>query len=172
MRIVTGAQMRQIEETAFANGVEQQDLMRRAGQAVAGQALARRATCTQPCRALVGPRNNGGDGLVVAEALRAASLHTVTLWFYQRADTTGAPVAADLLEQATSIRAGASGAEEALRASVAEADLIVDAVYGIGGRQPYCRPIPPPRWRSSTSARLIPARHTHRARHPDWRQRR
>ena len=43
---------------------------------------------------LVGPRNNGGDGLVVAEALRAAGLRAVTFWLYERADTTGAPVAA------------------------------------------------------------------------------
>ena len=48
MRIVTGAQMRQIEETAFANGVEQQELMRRAGQAVARQALARLSDRTRP----------------------------------------------------------------------------------------------------------------------------
>lgn len=134
MRIVTGAQMRQIEEAAFASGVDQQDLMRRAGQAVARQALTR-LDDPHAARAviLVGPRNNGGDGLVVAETLRAAGPH-VTLWLYERADTTGAPVAADLLDQITTIRAGAAGAAEALRAAVAEADLIVDAVYGIGGR--------------------------------------
>lgn len=135
MRIVTSAQMRQIEETAFANGVDQQGLMRRAGQAVADRALRYVAEpTTASALILVGPRNNGGDGLVVAEALHEARLREVIIWLYERTDTTGAPVAADLLTTVSTIRAGSAGADTALRAAVAGADLIVDALYGIGGR--------------------------------------
>ncbi len=134
MRIVTSAQMRQIEETAFAQGVPQQTLMLTAGRAVAAHAL---AALTHPATGkalvLVGPRNNGGDGLVVAETLLSAGVQAVTIWLYQRDDTTGAPVAADLLQRVTVIRAGTPGAEAAFATAVAEADLIVDAIYGIGG---------------------------------------
>ena len=135
MRIVTSAQMRQIEQAAFDSGVAQPDLMRRAGQAVADRA---RATLKTPQEAhaliLVGPRNNGGDGLVAAEALLEAGLREITVWLYGRKDVQGAPVAADLLERVTILHADAADANTALKAAVAQADLIIDAIYGIGGR--------------------------------------
>ncbi len=46
----------------------------------------------------------------------------------------GAPVAADLLERVTVIHADAADANTALTTAVAQADLIIDAIYGIGGR--------------------------------------
>ena len=135
MRIVTSAQMQQIEQAAFDGGVAQPDLMRQAGRAVADRAL---ATLKVPQEAhalvLVGPRNNGGDGLVAAEALLAAGLRRVTVWLYGRKDLRGAPVTTDLLERVTVIRADAADANTALTTAVAQADLIIDALYGIGGR--------------------------------------
>ncbi|HEY8597794.1 MAG TPA: NAD(P)H-hydrate dehydratase [Thermomicrobiales bacterium] len=135
MRIVTSAQMRQIEQAAFDSGVAQPDLMRRAGRAVADRALAT-LNAAQGAHALVlvGPRNNGGDGLVAAEALLEAGVREVTVWLYGRDGLQGAPVAADLLERVTVIHADAADANTALTAAVAQADLIIDAIYGIGGR--------------------------------------
>ncbi len=136
MRIVTGAQMRQIEQAAFDSGVAQPDLMRRAGRAIAERALGTLGHRSEASALLlVGPRNNGGDGLVAAEALVEAGLREVTVWLYGRDDLTGAPVAADLLQKLTVIRAGGAGAEEALGGAVEGADLIIDAIYGIGGRE-------------------------------------
>ena len=136
MRIVTVAQMRQLEQDAFAGGrVSPEALMLQAGRAVADRAL---ATLADPPGAaaliLVGPGNNGGDGLVVAEALVAAGLRRVVVWLYHRDGLKGAPVAADLLDRVQVIEAGTRGAAVALADAVAGADLVVDAVYGIGGR--------------------------------------
>lgn len=129
MRIVTVAQMRQIEQHAFDGGVSQADLMRRAGEAVAAHALAALdGVLAASVLLLIGPGNNGGDGLVVAEALSAAGVRAVRLWLYGRDDLKGAPVAADLLDRLQPVGA------DALAEAVGEADLIVDALYGIGAR--------------------------------------
>jgi hydroxyethylthiazole kinase-like uncharacterized protein yjeF len=129
VRIVTAAQMRQIEQEAFASGVSQPSLMRRAGEAVAARALAMLA---DPRRAsvlvLVGPGNNGGDGLVVAEALADAGVRDVRPWLYRREGLRGAPVAAALLDRLPPLDTGG------LTRAIAEVDLIVDALYGIGAR--------------------------------------
>lgn len=129
VRIVTAAQMRQIEQEAFASGVSQPALMRRAGEAVAARAL---VTLADPRRAsvlvLVGPGNNGGDGLVVAEALADAGVRDVRPWLYRREGLRGAPVAAALLDRLPPLDTGG------LTRAIAEADLIIDALYGIGAR--------------------------------------
>jgi hydroxyethylthiazole kinase-like uncharacterized protein yjeF len=129
VRIVTAAQMRQIEQEAFASGVAQPVLMRRAGEAVAARA---RATLADPQHAgvlvLIGPGNNGGDGLVVAEALADAGVRDVRLWLYRREGLRGAPVAADLFDRLPPLDA------TGLASALAGAELIVDALYGIGAR--------------------------------------
>lgn len=130
MQIVTAEQMRRIEREAFASGrVAPDALMLRAGLAVAAHAL---AALAQPAEAralvLVGPGNNGGDGLVVAEALGDAGLDEVAVWLYRREGLQGAPVADDLLDRVVVVDAAAFGE------TLAEADLIVDAIYGIGAR--------------------------------------
>src|SRR5256885_563613 len=70
MKLVTAAEMRALEEKTAAEGRPQSELMENAGRAVAeavrnhlGGAPARRIVV------LVGPVNNGGDGLVAARYL-------------------------------------------------------------------------------------------------------
>ena len=70
MKLVTAAQMRELEQAAARAGVPEQELMEQAGLAAAqetwmaiGQLEGRRALV------LVGPGNNGGDGLVAARHL-------------------------------------------------------------------------------------------------------
>src|SRR5688500_8414640 len=70
MKLVTAAEMRALEEAALGAGAPQAGLMENAGGAVAGtirghlgDARARRILV------LVGPGNNGGDGLVAARHL-------------------------------------------------------------------------------------------------------
>ena len=127
--IVTAAQMRQLEQEAFASGVAQPALMRRAGAAVAVRA---REVLADPQRAsvlvLIAPGNNGGDGLVVAEVLADAGVRAVRPWLYRRDGLRGAPVAADLLDRLPPLDAAG------LASAIAEADLIIDALYGIGAR--------------------------------------
>src|SRR4051812_19084840 len=70
MKLVTAAEMRALEESAAASGKTSSVLMENAGRGVAmairnhlGGARARRIVI------LVGPGNNGGDGLVAARYL-------------------------------------------------------------------------------------------------------
>lgn len=135
MLIVTADQMRGIEQAAFERGVAPAALMGEAGRAAARHILARLGGRAGVARAvvLVGPRNNGGDGLVIAEALGKAGLR-VSLWLYHRDGLRGAPVAADLIARLPTIRSEEDPEQVALRRILAEASIIVDAVYGIGGR--------------------------------------
>ena len=70
MKLVTAAQMRQIEAAAFAAGATPDGLMETAGRLVA-QTVAKRLGNARAKRIVVlaGPGNNGGDGLVAARHL-------------------------------------------------------------------------------------------------------
>ncbi|MBX7534406.1 NAD(P)H-hydrate dehydratase [Qipengyuania sp. GH1] len=67
--ILTVDQMRAAEQAAMDSGTSEWDLMKRAGKG-AGQWVARMAAGRAVC-VLCGPGNNGGDGYVIAEFLRA-----------------------------------------------------------------------------------------------------
>lgn len=135
MRIVTAGQMRGIEQAAFERGTEPFGLMGEAGRAAAQAIFARLGERASGARVLVlvGPRNNGGDGLVIAEALAVAGLR-VTLWLYRREGLGGAPVADDLVARLPAIHSGEDTELVALNRMLAEATIVVDAIYGIGGR--------------------------------------
>lgn len=74
--ILTAAQMRAVEEAAFASGVSQQALMERAGAAVAVQVA--RLAAGRAILVLAGPGNNGGDAQIVARWLGERG-HDVTI---------------------------------------------------------------------------------------------
>ena len=70
MKLVTAEQMRELEQTAVAAGVSEQTLMENAGLAAAQEAwMAVGAMEGRRLLVLVGPGNNGGDGLVAAREL-------------------------------------------------------------------------------------------------------
>lgn len=65
--VVTAAEMRAAEEAVFARGVSGEDLMERAGLAVARET--HRFATGAPVLVLAGPGNNGGDAYVAARHL-------------------------------------------------------------------------------------------------------
>ena len=70
MKLVTAGQMRAVEQRAVQSGVSIPELMEAAGRAVAQEAwLALGLTPGRRVLVLVGPGNNGGDGLVAARHL-------------------------------------------------------------------------------------------------------
>ncbi|CAA9575338.1 MAG: NAD(P)H-hydrate epimerase / ADP-dependent (S)-NAD(P)H-hydrate dehydratase, partial [uncultured Thermomicrobiales bacterium] len=73
--------------------------------------------------------NDGGDGLLVAEALCEAGPPDVAVWLYRRDGIGAAPVGANLLDRVHVVRDG-----DDFAATLARTDLIVDALYGIGAR--------------------------------------
>ena len=87
MQIATTEQMRQVEQAAVDAGSTWSGLMEQAGWGVAQEAL-RLLGMGRGKRAvvLVGPGNNGGDGLVVARHLHDAGVRA-TLYVWRRDET-------------------------------------------------------------------------------------
>lgn len=67
--VLTAAQMRAAEEALIAAGTSVDELMQRAGRGAAEWVW--RMSGGRPVTVLCGPGNNGGDGYVIAEAIRA-----------------------------------------------------------------------------------------------------
>ncbi len=120
--VLTASQMRAAEQRAVLGGISGWQMMQRAGQLVAQEIIARfrpRATLV-----LCGPGNNGGDGFVVAEALRQHG------WPVEVASVVPpAQLRADALTAAQHYR----GEIVPLTAESIRPDiLLVDALYGTG----------------------------------------
>jgi len=127
---ITAAAMQALEAAAFASGrLSQRDAMARAGEAVAA---AIRAARPCPGRALVlaGPGNNGGDGFVVAQALRSAGW-TVSVAALAPERLTGAAAEMRDLWLRHGAVAPLGGALPA-----GPWDAVVDALFGIGLARP------------------------------------
>ncbi len=119
--ILTCAEMRRAEELACAKGTASFDLMQRAGEAAAKIVIQK----WQPCRALVlcGPGNNGGDGFVIAETLRAAGWDvTVTTLSRTAGEGDAARAAKNWQGKTISLE----------NVSFDQTDLVIDALFGTG----------------------------------------
>ena len=136
IRIADVAQMRRIEAAADASGLSYAQMMENAGLALAARARALLSDIRgAQVLLLIGAGNNGGDGLVAAR--RLAEDGDLRVHCYLLRGRRGDP----LLRAAR--RAGASIVlavedpyREQLRALCADADLVVDALLGIGLRLP------------------------------------
>ncbi|MQC18408.1 MAG: NAD(P)H-hydrate dehydratase [Chloroflexi bacterium] len=139
-KLVTTAQMRALERAAVAAGVPERELMRRAGVALAQDAwIAANMNPANLCLVLVGPGNNGGDGLVAARHLRA--LGAMVEVYLLRARPDGDPEWAAVRDAGIPARIAEDDPTRAqLDAALAGARVVVDAIFGIGFR-PQERPI-------------------------------
>jgi hydroxyethylthiazole kinase-like uncharacterized protein yjeF len=120
--VLTADEMRAAEARAIEGGVSAEALMERAGLAAA-EAIARFAG-PLPALILCGPGNNGGDGYVIARALRARG-----------AAVTVAASAEPATPAAAAARAAWAGPVVPL-AAAPSAPLLVDALFGTGLRRP------------------------------------
>ncbi len=128
------AQVRELEAAAYAGGVPGYELMQRAA-AAAQQVLHERWPQARHVTLLCGGGNNGGDGLVLARLLRARGVAVTVLTTFAPEQLRGEAAQAwqDLQGQGAIIR-GCSAAE--LAEGFAHADVVVDALLGIGVRAP------------------------------------
>lgn len=135
MKIVTVAEMRQLEAEANDAGVPYAQMMELAGTAVA-EAIKERPNLAQATiLILIGKGNNGGDGLVTARVLHDAGA-TVKVYCLQPPDEADSKVVA-LRERAVFL----VDAENDLQSRVLKhltnsATIIVDAIFGTGVRLP------------------------------------
>jgi NAD(P)H-hydrate epimerase len=138
MDILSVEEMREVERIADAHGLSYRQMMHNAGRAAAGvivQRLASRGQPTARILVLVGPGNNGGDGLVCAAALADAG-HTVQCYLLRpRAEDD--PVFNSVRERGIFVADAPNDLRlRVLHQLVAHADVIVDALLGTGASRP------------------------------------
>ena len=117
--ILTAEAMRTAEQSAIDGGTTVEQLMERAGEALAEAAY----RFAEPVSTLIlcGPGNNGGDGYVAARCLRERGL-----------DVRVAALAEPKSEAAKSARSRWSGQVELLSDKIQRAPLLIDGLFGTG----------------------------------------
>jgi hydroxyethylthiazole kinase-like uncharacterized protein yjeF len=135
MRILTVEEMRRVEAAADESGHSYDAMMEQAGRGVAEAVTAGRKV--EGCRilVLVGPGNNGGDGLVAARYMAEAGAEASCYLLKPRAEEDPNLQAVRELELFV---ADATNDQRwrVLRQLVAGADVILDALLGTGVRLP------------------------------------
>ncbi len=136
MKLVNADQMRALEQRADKSGNTYAMMMERAGRAVADAIAARLGTHEKRVLVLVGPGNNGGDGLVCARHLHDAGAR-VSLYVWKRAEDAADENFKLCRERKIAmIRAEDDTQLETLKQLVRESDIIVDALLGTGVTRP------------------------------------
>jgi NAD(P)H-hydrate epimerase len=135
MKLVTVEEMRSIEQSANAGGLSYAAMMENAGRAVV-EAIAQ-WTALEGYRVLVlvGPGNNGGDGLVVAHYLHELGAD-VTCYVWKRRTNDDANFRRVVESQIPVVWMKDDGDLTHLRVHASEADVIVDALLGTGASLP------------------------------------
>lgn len=135
LKIVTAAEMRAIEEDAGERGLPPAVLMESAALAVAQAALPYLAAPGASALALIGPGNNGGDGLA---ALRRLALRGVACTAYVWRRPADGDTQRDLATWAgvTVLRAEDDPDQGQLRLALRRATVVLDALLGTGRRRP------------------------------------
>ena len=121
-QVLTAAQMRDAEQALIASGVSVDELMQRAGRGAAEWVW--RISGGRAVTVLCGPGNNGGDGYVIAEAIRQSG-GSVRVIAVSEPKTTAA-------RTARSLYAG----EVLGRNADPKGDVLVDCLFGTGLTRP------------------------------------
>jgi NAD(P)H-hydrate epimerase len=136
MKVVSVDEMRRIEATSDATGHSYAEMMERAGQAVAKAIAARHQVRDGRILILVGPGNNGGDGLVAARYLAEAGAHVACYLLKPRDPTVDENFRLVQERGLAILLASEDGKWRRLQRTVREADVVVDALLGTGTRLP------------------------------------
>jgi NAD(P)H-hydrate epimerase len=142
MKVVTTEEMRRIEKAADAGGLSFATMMENAGRAVAEacQRDQRMGPGDRRILVLVGPGNNGGDGLVAARHLHDAGAQ-VQLYIGKRRLEGDDHYALTQERGIATTRAEDDPNLESLRKLLREADVIMDALLGTGVSRPIEGPL-------------------------------
>lgn len=127
LELLTPAEMGQADAAAIAGGIAGIELMLSAGTAVADAVSARHRTGSRVL-VLAGPGNNGGDGFVAAEVLRRRGMRVTVALLGERERLAG-----DAALAASRWGREVLAADPAL---CAEADVIIDGLFGAGLARP------------------------------------
>ena len=131
LKIYSTEQAREFDRNASRDfAIPSAELMARAGRAAAALVL-KRWPLAQRIVVLCGPGNSGGDGYVVAALLQAA-VREVAVFAFGEPDFKRNPDAYAACQLFKS--RGVFVAANALDQAISDADLVVDALFGIGTR--------------------------------------
>ncbi len=137
IKVASVAEMREIEAAADRSVMSYAQMMANAGED-ASAFLQRQVTITAETAILflIGPGNNGGDGLVMAYDLARHTAADIRLYLLQERDFSEVPFqdSADRDIQTAVFEDDYDKIQ--LSQWVSEADIIVDALFGIGARLP------------------------------------
>lgn len=125
MRIVTTAQMKQIEKNANSSGLSYLQMMENAG-AAAYQVIRRELPQAHTIAIVAGKGNNGGDGLVIARLAAQEGLSVYVLL------AEGLPVTADAKLNYNRLADDTVQMRTIEDTETLSADVVVDALYGTG----------------------------------------
>jgi NAD(P)H-hydrate epimerase len=136
MKVVNVEQMQRIEAESDAAGHSYSVMMEQAGRSLAEAIGAREALQGKKVLVLVGPGNNGGDGLVAARYLSEATAQ-VTCYLYRDRNPAEDENFRLILEgDVHAVLAEEDQSWERLRSLTREADVLIDALLGTGTRLP------------------------------------
>ncbi len=137
MKVLTTDQMHQLEQDAIKSGITMEMLMENAGQAVADEAARILEDIRQQqILILIGPGNNGGDGLVAARHLHDAGAKVFVYFFGQRPGRD--PMLKPLRERRIKrIEAEKDENLDELTKLLASVDAVIDALFGTGTTRPF-----------------------------------
>ncbi len=135
-KVVSVEAMRQIEAAADAAGITYAEMMESAGSAVARRVLDLIAALPDPTEAritlLIGPGNNGGDGLVAGRVIAESSGALVRFYLLTRRDETDPHLKAVQDRGLLVANAEDDQRYRVLTNMIASAHVVVDALFGIG----------------------------------------
>jgi hydroxyethylthiazole kinase-like uncharacterized protein yjeF len=138
VKIVTVEEMRAVERATDAAGVSYAQMMQYAGTAVADIVIELLDEFELPGRivVLVGPGNNGGDGLVAARVIAEETEAQVDCYLLKARDEDD-EVYADALEAEVDMSLAEEDADwRELRRLLRDADVVIDSLLGTGARLP------------------------------------
>jgi NAD(P)H-hydrate epimerase len=133
--LLTTDEMRRLESAANAAGLPYAAMMERAGRAVALAVRERLGATATRVVVLVGPGNNGGDGLVAARTLRQWG-YTVGVYLWKRRAAEDPTLALAQQAGVPILRHEEEGAAAQLGAWLSSCAAVVDALLGTGARGP------------------------------------
>jgi hydroxyethylthiazole kinase-like uncharacterized protein yjeF len=135
VKLVSVDEMKRLEQAANASGHSYAAMMEQAGQAVARAIQQRMDVKSKRVLVLVGPGNNGGDGLVAARHLGQANVQIVCYLWKPRSDDD--PNLKKVREQNVHcLLSEDDGDYRTLRKALQNAHVIIDALLGTGISRP------------------------------------
>lgn len=132
MKLVTAAEMRQLENICEERGTSTSELMERAGLGVAREVKALAGALGRRFLILIGPGNNGGDGLVAARYLHLWGARVAVYLCRQREDEN----LRRAMELGIPCRRPSDDGLLFLEQWLKTADGVIDALFGTGKLRP------------------------------------